>query len=151
MKRKLGIAVSLICLIAGLYSLIIILLNSILYTNLTLSTWNYILLIAVFSAIATCAGLVVYSIKHPTIGRFNSDIFTTICLFFMFMLAFAVPPAIITNFSTLQAPIGFGPLGTTIGHFAKNGVGIYEGFFFVSMIAMGFTIGEDSKKHDIDI
>ncbi|MBR6548873.1 MAG: hypothetical protein IKT68_04940 [Clostridia bacterium] len=150
MKRKLGIAVSLICVIGGLYSLIVILLNSIFYTDLTLSTWNYVLLIAVFSAIVACTGLVVYSIKNKTIGRFNSDIFTTIALFFMFMLAFAVPPAIVTNFSTLHAPVGFGPLGTAICHFAKNGVGIYEGFFFVSMISMGFTIGEDDKKHNYD-
>jgi len=149
MKKKIGITLSFLSLIIGFYLLITMLYNVHTYSSVSLSTFDYIVLCSIIVSILICGFLVIYTYKNHHIGRFNADIFVTICLFFMFMLAFAVPSNIITHLGSLSSTTGLWFFEKTMCHFAANGVGIYEGFFFASMIFMGFTIDE-SAKHQND-
>ncbi|MBR3844050.1 MAG: hypothetical protein IKM39_00925 [Clostridia bacterium] len=85
------------------------------------------------------------SYKKHRIGRFNIDIFTTIYLFFVFMLGFVVPNHInlqyihITGFFPYIAPLVY--------RLGENAIGIYELFLFPSVITCGLTIGEHKQKY----
>ncbi len=146
MKKTIGIIGSLLCMLLGLYSFYVILLNVLLQTSIRLSAWEIISIVLVTVAMLCCGGIVFISLRNTHIKRFNADIFSTICLFFAFMFSFLLPSSLLTAFGTLSHSVGFGPLHPTIQRISVNGVGVYEAFFFLSLLSMGLTIGEGDKK-----
>ncbi len=97
--------------------------------------------------IATLFGIILtcLSYKKHRFGKLNIDIFTTIYLFFLFMLGFIVPSNLNLQFAHIGGFFGFlAPLVTRLG---ENAIGIFEIFLFIAMIIYGLTIGEHKQKY----
>ena len=148
MKKTLGIVCSLLFLVLGLYSYFVIFINVLTGTQTTLSAWDWITTVISTASIVACGYLTLYYRNHNRIGRFNADIFSTICLFFAFMFSFLLPAKLPAAFGTLNSSIGFFGAHDTIRYLSANGVGIYEAFYFVAMLCVGLTIGEGKQSYD---
>ncbi len=148
MKKTIGIICSLLFLTFGLYSYYVILVNVLVNTNIVLSVWDWIATVISTASIILCGVLTLHYYNHNRIGRFNADIFSTICLFLAFMFSFILPAKLPAAFSTLNSAFGFFGANDVIQYLSANGVGIYEAFYFIAMLSIGLTIGEGKQRYD---
>ena len=146
MKKIVGLSASIFFLVLSAYSLSVLLFGAIWLVATTSRTFSVNLIMPMVLIILILGGIVLCAInyKHFRIGRFNSDIFTTIYLFLVFMLSYTVSNTLIMDYVFFRE--WFPLIWPLMNKFSVNGIGVYEAFLFLATLCCGLTIGEDKNK-----
>ena len=143
MKKVILLSLSIMFLLFSGYSVGVMTVGSIgLKPNLSLCHYiiPFLLILLILCGIVLC----ITCFKSRRIGRFNIDIFTTIFLFFIFMLSFSVNNQLVQQLIPLKSY--FSIIRELIYKLSLNGIGIYEGTLALATLCCGLTIGEDKDK-----
>ena len=146
MKKICGLSAAILFLALSVYFLAVLLFGAIFLTETTSRNYSAnlimpcVLIILIIGGIALCA----YNYKHFRIGRFNSDIFTTIYLFLVFMISYTIDNTLIMDYVHFSEWFPF--IWPIMMKFTVSGIGIFEATLFLATVCCGLTIGEDKNK-----
>jgi hypothetical protein len=143
MKKILLLCLSILLLLFSAYTLGVLIVGGI-FLKPAVSILHLILPCLLFSLVLCGIVLCIVCFGKHRIGRFNSDIFTTIILFLVFMLSFTVHNDLVFRLVSLNT--WFPVIGELVHKLSLSGIGIYEATLALATLCCGLTIGEGRQK-----